>query len=229
VTSVGEPLESGPGSARPGVAAFDFDGTLIRGDSFLPFLVAAVGRPRFARVAMRSSGSLGRAYQRGGRDAAKAALLQRLMVGYAARELAVLGERYAVSLVPQVRPAMAQRVAWHHQRGHRLVLVSASLDLYLEHVARALRFDHVLATRLEIGADGRLTGRLAGANVRGAEKATLLRAWLAREFPGGDYELWAYGDSAGDRELLAMADHPTLLTRRMEKSLALPSSAGRRI
>ena len=52
---------------------------------------------------------------------------------------------------------------------------------------------------------------------------------LAREFPGGDYELWAYGDSAGDRELLAMADHPTLLTRRMEKSLALPSSAGRRI
>jgi phosphoserine phosphatase len=32
-----------------------------------------------------------------------------------------------------------------------------------------------------------------------------VREWLA----GDDTELWAYGDSAGDRELLAEADHAT--------------------
>jgi phosphoserine phosphatase len=28
------------------------------------------------------------------------------------------------------------------------------------------------------------------------------------------FELWAYGDSAGDEELLALADHPTWVGRR---------------
>jgi phosphoserine phosphatase len=39
---------------------------------------------------------------------------------------------------------------------------------------------------------------------------------------GAATELWAYGDSAGDRELLAMADHPTRVGRRA----ALSSSTG---
>jgi phosphoserine phosphatase len=42
-----------------------------------------------------------------------------------------------------------------------------------------------------------------------------LQAWLDARFgPGADVELWAYGDSPGDAELLAMADHPTWVGRR---------------
>jgi phosphatidylglycerophosphatase C len=55
-----------------------------------------------------------------------------------------------------------------------------------------------------------LTGRLDGLNVRASQKA--LR--LAEILGPGPVELWAYGDSAGDREMLAMADHPTLVGRR---------------
>ena len=65
--------------------------------------------------------------------------------------------------------------------------------------------DHVISCSLETDPAGLVTGRLLGGNVRGPEKANRLRAWL-----GGDsVELWAYGDSSGDDELLAMADHPT--------------------
>jgi phosphatidylglycerophosphatase C len=71
----------------------------------------------------------------------------------------------------------------------------------------SLGVDGVVCTVLERGADGRLTGRLVGANCRGAEKARRVRAWLS-EHGLDDAELWAYGDSAGDDELLALADRP---------------------
>jgi phosphatidylglycerophosphatase C len=53
-------------------------------------------------------------------------------------------------------------------------------------------------------------GELVGANCRGPEKLRRFDEWLAsRGMARGDgLVLWAYGDSAGDRELLAAADHP---------------------
>jgi phosphatidylglycerophosphatase C len=191
-----------------GVAAFDFDGTMIRGDSFMPFLVKAVGPGRFSRIVVVTSPSTAQAYRSGRRDASKAVLVRHLLEGYPAARLAELGRRYAGELAARIRPVMVERVAWHKQQGHLLVMVSASLDVYLGPTGAALGFDHVLATRLEVGEDGRLTGRLQGANVRGPEKSVRLRNWLADALPETPYRLWAYGDSAGDRELLAMADHP---------------------
>jgi phosphatidylglycerophosphatase C len=190
------------------VAAFDFDGTLIRGDSFLPFLVRAVQPRRFAWTVAASSLATATAYRRGQRDGAKAELVERLLTGFPLVDLESLGRRYGTELASRIRPSMASRIAWHRQQGHRLVIVSASLEVYLDATGRALRFDTVLATRLEVDADGRLSGRLCGANVRGAEKAARLREWLDQALPGVSYQLWAYGDSAGDRELLAMADYP---------------------
>ncbi|HKA92353.1 MAG TPA: haloacid dehalogenase-like hydrolase, partial [Acidimicrobiia bacterium] len=74
---------------------------------------------------------------------------------------------------------------------------------YLDPIAAELGVSAVLATELAVGEDGRLTGELAGPNVRGAEKVRRLDAWL------GDRPavVWAYGDSSGDNELLSRADH----------------------
>jgi phosphatidylglycerophosphatase C len=190
------------------VAAFDFDGTMIRGDSFIPFLVRAVGPRRFGRVIIVSSPATAQAYRAGRRDASKAALVHRFLRDYPADRLAALGEAYGEQLARKIRPVMAERLAWHRDQGHLLVMVSASFAVYLGPAGRALGFDGILATQLEVTEAGRLTGRLAGPNVRGPEKRARLETWLAEQLTGRPYQLWAYGDSAGDRELLAMADHP---------------------
>jgi phosphatidylglycerophosphatase C len=186
-----------------GVAAFDFDGTLISGDSFLPFLARAMGRQALTRAAVVAGPTLVRA----NRDLTKAAVLAYLLRGYPLARLSEIGESYGRQLAVQVRPAMAERLAWHRAQGHRLVMVSASLEVYLAAVGQHLGFDCVLATQLEVDQRGLLTGKLLGANVRRAEKANRLRRWLDTAIAGQPYELWAYGDSTGDRELLAMADH----------------------
>jgi phosphatidylglycerophosphatase C len=194
--------------APVGVAAFDFDGTLVDKDSFLPFLLRLVSHRALSRAFMLSGPALARAFATGSRDAGKAALLARLLGGYPLVDLEAKGMEYSRDLESQIRPAMVERIAWHRQEGHRLVIVSAALAAYLEPLGDLLRFDKVLATGLEVGPDGLLTGRLRGRNVRRAEKAIRLRDWLSTEFGQQPWELWAYGDSAGDRELLAMAHHP---------------------
>ena len=87
------------------------------------------------------------------------------------------------------------------------MIVSASLAAYLVPFAADHGFDHVIGVELETGPDGLLTGALARPNVRGPEKATASPAWFDGDEPD---ELWAYGNSSGDRELLAMATHPVV-------------------
>jgi phosphatidylglycerophosphatase C len=103
-----------------------------------------------------------------------------------------------------------------------VVLMSASPEVYLGPLGRHMGVDAVLASGLEVGADGRLTGRLAGRNCRGAEKV----AWPGTEPTDGTY-LYAYGDSDGDRELLARADIRVLVRLRRPLSvLAAPHGDG---
>lgn len=180
------------------VAAFDFDKTLSTRDNVLPFVRLAVGRTRFAAGLALASFRLV-----AGRDAAKAELVRRTLTGYDANRLAGVASAFAASVFDEhLRPDVLERVAWHRDQGHEIVIVSASFASYLEPVAERLGIDAVLATELEVDR-GRLTGRLSGPNVRGREKVRRLEAWIGSE----PVELWAYGDSAGDDALLARADH----------------------
>jgi phosphatidylglycerophosphatase C len=119
------------------------------------------------------------------------------------------GERFADRIVADLlRTDTVDRLRWHLDEGHRVVIVSASYEQYLRRVATHLGVDEVLATRLDV-VDGRCTGRLDGPNCRGPEKVRRLEAWLGTEGLSRDeITLWAYGDSSGDRDLLAWADHP---------------------
>jgi phosphatidylglycerophosphatase C len=128
--------------------------------------------------------------------------------GRDAAELEGIGRSFAAEVASsRLREDTLARLRRHRELGHTVLLASASLDLYLEPLAELLPADAVVCTTLERGTDGRLTGRLVGENCRAAEKARRVREWLAASGLE-NAELWAYGDSDGDTELLALADHP---------------------
>lgn len=182
----------------------DLDGTLTRRDTLLPFLCRASGRCRTYHALLAQSLLLLRSPARGtSRDHAKEALLSRLLRGKKVVVLEKAAEAFAAEVVSRgMRPEMIERINAHRRAGHELVIVSASPEIYVRQLARELRIDTVLATRLEVDEHGCLTGRLEGSNCRGPEKVVRLRGWL-----GPDMTLaWAYGNSRGDRELLALAD-----------------------
>lgn len=193
---------------RPIVAAFDVDGTLTTRDCVVPFLRRSLGTPRVVATLLRHPIWLVTALIRRDRDRVKE-LAVGAFAGRSAVAIAAEGERFAADVEQRsMRPDSVARLAWHRRQGHQVVLVSASLDAYLRPLGERLGVDGVFCATLDVGADGNLTGQLVGRNCRGPEKVARLNAWLA----GRDVELWAYGDSAGDRELLARADRPHLIT-----------------
>lgn len=188
------------------VAAFDFDGTLTHRDTLLPFLLHALGAPAVARhglVLLPTLAAYGLCLIRN--DTAKQRVLVRCLSGMSADELQRDAQRFAASVLPGLlRQEALQRLAWHKQRGHRCVVISASLELYVRPWALASGFDDVIATRLETLPDGCVTGKLSGANCYGPEKVRRLEALMG---PRPGYTLYAYGDSRGDRELLSGSDY----------------------
>jgi len=195
-----------PGSDKPVVAAFDFDGTLTRRETLLPFLLFTLGAAAVVRHALVLAPTLV-GYSLGliRNDVAKERVLMRCLDGMSIGALQDMGERFAADVLPGLlRDKAMHRFDWHRQRGHRCVVISASMEIYVRPWAIKAGFDDVIATRLEMQESGGIAGKLSGANCYGIEKVRRLEALLgARE----SYSLYAYGDSRGDRELLSFADH----------------------
>jgi phosphatidylglycerophosphatase C len=188
---------------RRDVAAFDFDGTLSTRDNVLPFLAAVAGRRAVARSLLHALPDVAR----GRRDAVKKRLARDLLAGRDEEQTRAIAARFASEcLEHHVREDVLDRADWHRQQGHARVIVSASFECYLAPVASSLGFDAALGTRLVVS-DGQLSGELDGRNVRRDEKVRRLDEWLDGTEAGRSGELWAYGDSAGDRELFLRADH----------------------
>lgn len=190
-----------------GVAAFDVDGTLTRRDCVVPFLLRCRGAAGLAAGLLRHPLALVGGAVRRDRDSLKELGTRAVLAGREVGEIAELGRVFAADVVAKgLRHDTVQRLRWHQAAGDVVVLVSASLEPYLQPFAVELGIDAVLCTRLAIGTDGRYTGFLKGANCRAAEKVVRLRQWLAEQGLDGR-TVWAYGDSAGDDQLLAFADH----------------------
>jgi phosphatidylglycerophosphatase C len=197
-------------SARSGeaVALFDLDGTITRGDTYVAFLLAALashpwrlaGCPGLAVAAARFR--LGRL----GNDGLKAQFLRTVLGGLGKEDVDSMAARFSVRCRGKMaKPAALGRIGWHRARGHRLVLVTAGLDIYAVPLGLALGFDDVVATRA--GWDGgRLTGSLAGPNLRGGRKLDALEA--AGLLPVSPHaESYAYCDHHSDLPLLCCARH----------------------
>lgn len=125
--------------------------------------------------------------------------------------------RQARMPVPRFFVEGIERVVWHAQRGHAIVLVSGTLEPLAQAAALALLVRlgvrgitagiRVCATRLKSW-DGKWTGRIVGEAMFGEEKARAVRRFAAAR--GMELaKCFAYGDSASDRWMLEVVGRPT--------------------
>lgn len=141
-----------------------------------------------------------------GNGVAKEKVFIRCIAGMQMEKLRQSAAKFSEQILPELlRPEALHRLEWHRGQGHRCVVISASLELYVQPWARQAGFDDVIATKLQVREDGRITGRLSGENCYGIEKVRRLEALLG---PRDGYSLFAYGDSAGDKALLSFSDYP---------------------
>ena len=189
---------------KPVVAAFDFDVTMTTKDTFVPFLYRAFGKSKVQLIFLKHSfNAVKVVLGLSDRDHFKKLIIQSLFKEQSVDRLEKVGQIHAVDIYRWLRSSAIERLEWHRAQGHRLVMVSASLELYLKPIAAKLGFDNLLCTNLNNNGFF-FSGEFSGNNCRGPEKVARLEELL------GDlrnYEIYAYGDSSGDQEMLRIANH----------------------
>jgi HAD superfamily hydrolase (TIGR01490 family) len=195
------------GSTR--LAVFDLDGTLTRRDTFVPYLLGWIARHPRRRRALRLIAAMGRFCALGrDRGRLKSDLIRACMSGATRSDVRDWTETFVAGLAGRMlNPGALTAIARHRAAGDRLVLLSASVDLYVP--AIGLRFGFAEAICTGIAWSGELLdGALATPNRRGAEKLRCIEA-LRLRFPGA--QIAAYGNTAADLAHLAAVEHPMLV------------------
>ena len=110
-------------------------------------------------------------------------------------------------LKPHLAPNVKERLEFHREKGHQLVLISGSLRYYLEPVVKDLQFDHLLCTDLEEDGNGLLTGRSAGPICVGRSKRIITEKFV-EDYKVDLSQSYAYGNHQADIPLMEMVGNP---------------------
>lgn len=187
-------------------ALFDFDGTLIDGDSIIRFLFFARKRGlcRFAQTLRAGLSAAAYSLRLTTAERAKQASLSFLR-GHTEAEIAALSRDFCREvLVPALRPNGVEELLRRKAEGCEVLLISASPAFYLEPLKDVLPIDRIIATRFDV-ADGVHTARIAGHNCKGVEKPLRLAEDLAARGDMVEYAAsWGYGDSGSDEPMMAL-------------------------
>lgn len=186
--------------------AFDFDGTLTTRDTLLEFIRYTCGTRRFLLGFMLFAPLLVlmrlRLYPNG---KAKQRVFAHFFKGMAIKEFDTLCQDFALTHRYLLRPDAVRLLEQALAEGAEILIVSASIDNWVRpffETEDRSREITVLGTQIEV-VDGCLTGRFLTPNCYGQEK---VRRILALHPDRSSYYLTAYGDTRGDREMLAFAD-----------------------
>jgi HAD superfamily hydrolase (TIGR01490 family) len=196
-------------SARKPAALFDFDGTLTRRDTMAQFLLHVLRLHPPSVLELPQLTLLIGPFVLGwvSKERIKTAGLRLLKRVPAAKREGLVRSFHQEHILPRYLPAGLERVRWHREQGHTLVLVSASLDSYLGEVVRHLGFDLLVATRTALDP----IPAVLGPNCYGPEKVERLRAlplWETTDWKAS----WAYSDHLSDLPMLRLCGHPVATT-----------------
>ncbi len=189
------------------VALFDFDGTMIKGDSiadFIRFCLIKKVLPLsgfFSLLVMTLLWKMGFVAVEKVKSLAVSPLHR--MDESKARSVCMrfVNER----LIPRIYPDALTQLRQHQRAGHVVLAISASPYCYMQYLKDALSLDGVIATR----ADSK--GQIVK-NVVGEEKKRQILLFLEQRQIKPDWERsFSYGDSANDLAMLRMTGRRFLI------------------
>ncbi len=191
---------------KPVMAVFDFDKTITDRHTFWRFLVYLIGPIKFYAIALTLIPTGFKLWRKKiSLMAAREVMIRRCMKGVQLSEYERKGKLFSAKYLDQwLNPDAIKKLQWHQKNNHRCLLISNSAECYLAPWSEKMGFETYSGSRFE-AVNGLLTGRLVGEHCQGEEKVIRLKQIVKSP---SDYTIYAYGDSSGDENLLAIADLP---------------------
>ena len=185
------------------IAFFDFDGTITKADSTARFIRYLVGDSKFFIgiffllpfmflyiLNLISNNSI------------KQILITYFFKGKNINEFKKNAEYFSLNMLePLIRKKALKQISWHKENGQDVVIVSASIDLWLR--PWCIKNDVALiSSMLEVN-DKVITGKTRNKNCYGLEKV----ARIKKLYNLSEYSyIYSYGNSRGDYEMLKIAN-----------------------
>lgn len=191
------------------LAIFDLDNTLLNGDSDHAWGEFLVQKGIVdAEIYQQANDLFYQQYQNGQLDIIEyLEFALKPLSQHSLEQLAEWHHEFMAETIAPMRLEKADRLlAEHRQKGHFLLIITATNSFVTHPIAKALGVDAILATDPEI-IDGRYTGKIEGTPCFQEGKVTRLKSWLALHSQNlnGSY---FYSDSHNDLPLLKMVDNP---------------------
>jgi phosphatidylglycerophosphatase C len=189
------------------LAVFDLDGTITHRDTLLPYVMGfpmSAPRKYLGMLCLFWTVLLFVLRLRDHADVKQAFIRSTLRGQTRAKVQAYTSQFVPSVLASGVFADALARIEQHRREGARLVLMSASTDLYVPAFGAALGFDEVICTGVQWDGD-RLDGHLTTPNRRGTEKTRCFEQIRKR------FTTAAYGNAGSDLDHLRLADQPLLV------------------
>jgi len=187
------------------IAFFDFDGTITKKDTLIEFIKYSVGVKNyyigmFANLPMLLKFKLKLLPN----DEAKQRLLAYFFRNWSEEKFKTAAYNYSLNEIDKVvKNSALKKLDWHKKNGDRIVVVSASLECWLKPWCEKNSLE-LLCTKMRFD-DGKVSGRFLGKNCHGQVKADKIK----KNFDLNKFDkIYAYGDSSGDKQMLALSTHP---------------------
>lgn len=185
------------------IAFFDFDGTITKADSTARFIRYLVGDSKFfIGILFLLPFMLLYILNIISNNSIKQILITYFFKGKSINEFKKHAEYFSLNMLePLIRKKALEQIAWHKENGHDVVIVSASIDLWLR--PWCIKNDIVLiSSMLEVN-DNVITGKTRNKNCYGLEKVTRIKEL----YNLSEYSyIYSYGNSRGDYEMLKIAN-----------------------
>ena len=198
------------------VAAFDFDGTCIKGNSPV-LLVRYLGmrhKMNYGKIALVILwAGFYKARLPQNEDWACGLVFSAFQHKPVKMVDRFIDEFYRRVIPKRFRPLADEALREHAEAGHAVIWVSASFEPIIKAATQDHYVHHVVATRMKVDENGCYTDEVDGTCVEGLEKIKRLNEFCDQQFGAGNWELgWAYGDHYTDRPMLSAARHAFAVT-----------------
>lgn len=189
------------------LALFDFDDTLCRGDSIVPYVMYCIWNNLAPKEQLWKAI---RAYFKQRRHPERAAESKAATLSFIKGQTQEKMDHVARAffrdvLSPRFFEKGQEEIARLKTEGYRVVVISASADVYMRVLPEFMPVDAVIATTCVLDRKGCYTGEIS-VNCKGDVKPQLLAKWLGDSGVEMDAEAsCAYGDSPSDAPMLRLA------------------------
>ena len=193
------------------IAAFDFDGTCIRGNSPVLLVRQLVARHMLPPSVVARIGAWGAAYKfrLPQNEAWVRGLVFRAFAGMPVGEVdAFLQDFYFQHVDKLFRPRALEEMEQLHKQGVKIVAVTATFEPIITACMQVRPIDFQIATKMRKASDGTYMCEVDGKPVEGEEKIVQLKQFANEKWGSSNWQLeYAYGDHHSDRSMLACAKH----------------------